>query len=149
MLCSRGNPDLIFIETRYGDSPARRCGVTLASTTDSLYWSSLVVCSLPPSPPVMCQAEQAVGHLLNKAWTSGSTCEDKAQTSFSQLSLPLVHLLGASFGFPAHMLTRSWPPVPHTKAREASLAVIQRGHRSQTLCAQRHWVDFTTHFSVI
>lgn len=58
----------------------------------SLCWSSLVVGFLPPSPSMMCQAEQAVGHLLNKVWTSGSTCEDKAQpSSFQSHSLSLIY----------------------------------------------------------
>lgn len=53
-----------------GYSPSRSCSVTLTSTTS---WRSFVPvrsCRLPPptlSPSVMCQAEQAVRHLLNKA----------------------------------------------------------------------------------
>lgn len=57
----------------------------------------------------------------------------KLRLLFPSSDSPLARLPGASFGFfQQHMLTRNWPPVPHTKAREASLAAIQRRHRSQS-----------------
>lgn len=76
----------------------------------------------------------------------------KLRLLFPSTDSPLAHLPGASFGFfQQHMLTRNWPPVPRTKTREASLAAIQRRHRSQSGLKdkRRHSMDSMTHFGVI
>lgn len=77
----------------YQPSDKRSCCAAQTSSTSCLCHSlvSLSV-SFPPSPPEMCQAAQAGGHLSDKAWTSGSTCENKAQTPFpSSHSLSLIY----------------------------------------------------------
>lgn len=71
----------------------------------------------PPSPPEMCQAAQAGGTSRTKPKLLAPLVK-QSSNPFSQLLLPLTHLLGASFGFVTHKLTRNWPSVPCTKARE-------------------------------
>lgn len=65
----------------------------------------------------MCQGAQAEGTSQTKTKPLAPLVK-QSSNSFSQLSLPLTHLLGASLGFVTHKLTWTWLPVSHTKAME-------------------------------